>query len=137
MNDLESRRNAFLDLGDEPYIRLTTTRRSGATVPTAVWVVRDGDRLLVTTVAGSGKVQRIAHTPRVTVAASDIQGVVTDAATELSAIAAEDASSEVREVLDRALTEKYGERYAEIRSAREARDPESRSTALVLTCDET
>jgi uncharacterized protein len=55
----------FLALGDERFISLTTFRRTGEAVATPVWVVRDGDALLLTTPAGSGKVKRVRHTPRV------------------------------------------------------------------------
>lgn len=124
---------AFLALGDSPYVRLTTFRRSGVAVHTPVWVVRDDDRLLVTTVAASGKVKRIAHTARVQLVASDIRGVLDDDAIVFDGDARVDGSDEVREVLDDALTAKYGDRYREIRTARESRDPQSRSTALVIT----
>ena len=59
----------LLALGDEKYVLLTTTRRSGVDVPTAVWVGRDGDELVVTTAATAGKTKRIRHTPRVTLQA--------------------------------------------------------------------
>ncbi|SFR74151.1 hypothetical protein SAMN05428970_1669 [Agromyces sp. CF514] len=123
----------FLELGDSPYIRLTTFRRTGAAVHTPVWVVRDGERLLVTTVAASGKVKRIAHTGRVQLVASDVRGELEDDAVVFEAEALIDDAVDVRTVLDDALTAKYGDRYREIRTAREARDPESRSTALVLS----
>ncbi|MFE6967410.1 PPOX class F420-dependent oxidoreductase [Agromyces sp. NPDC057679] len=122
----------FLALGDSKYIRLTTFRRTGHAVHTPVWVVRDGERLLVTTVAGSGKVKRLAHTERVQLVASDVRGVLADDAEVFDGIARVDDADEVRAVLDAALTAKYGDRYREIRAAREARDPGSRSTALVI-----
>jgi PPOX class probable F420-dependent enzyme len=56
------------------YVLLTTTRRSGAPVPTAVWAAREGAELLVWTVTGSGKVKRIRHTPSVTVGVCDRRG---------------------------------------------------------------
>ena len=56
---------AFEDLADERFVSLTTFRRTGQAVSTPVWVVRDGDALLVTTPADSGKVKRLRHTPRV------------------------------------------------------------------------
>ena len=34
-------------------------------MPTPVWVARDGDALVVTTPAGSGKVKRLRHNPHV------------------------------------------------------------------------
>lgn len=126
-------REEFLALGDAHYVRLTTFRRSGDAVHTPVWIVRDGERLLVTTVAGSGKVKRLAHTERVVLVASDVRGAFAEEASHLDAIARVDDAEEVRTVLDAALTAKYGDRYREIRTAREARDPGSRSTALVIS----
>ncbi|WP_375424586.1 PPOX class F420-dependent oxidoreductase [uncultured Friedmanniella sp.] len=49
----------------EPFMSLTTFRRNGEGVPTPVWVVRDGDALLVTTVDGTGKVRRLRRDDRV------------------------------------------------------------------------
>ena len=58
------------------YVSLTTFRRTGEAVSTPVWVARDGDALVVTTPAGSGKVKRLRHTSRVTVAPCDVRGRV-------------------------------------------------------------
>jgi PPOX class probable F420-dependent enzyme len=63
-------------LGQSKYIRLTTFRRDGTPVPTPVWQVRDGDRLLVITDGTTGKVKRLRHTPRVLIAVSDQRGRV-------------------------------------------------------------
>ena len=63
-------------LGQSKYIRLTTFRRDGTPVPTPVWQVRDGDRLLVITHGTTGKVKRLRHTPRVQIAVSDQRGRV-------------------------------------------------------------
>jgi uncharacterized protein len=63
-------------LGQSRYIRLTTFRRDGTPVPTPVWQVRDGDRLLVITDGTTGKVKRLRHTPRVLIAISDQRGRV-------------------------------------------------------------
>jgi PPOX class probable F420-dependent enzyme len=41
------------------YLLLTTFRRDGTAVPTPVWVVGDGDALLVWTAVDSGKVKRL------------------------------------------------------------------------------
>lgn len=123
----------FRALGDEPFVLLTTFRRTGEPVPTPVWIVRDGDRLLVTTVANSGKVKRIGHTARIELVASDRVGVVAEGAPVFVAEARVDDSDEVRSVLDDALVAKYGDRYREVRSAREASRPDLRSTALVIT----
>jgi PPOX class probable F420-dependent enzyme len=50
------------------YLSITSYRRDGTGKATPVWFVQDGGRLLVETDAGSYKVRRIRHTPRVTVA---------------------------------------------------------------------
>jgi uncharacterized protein len=52
-------------LGDEPFVSLTTYRRSGQGVATAVWIARDGDALVVLTPAESHKVGRVRRDPRV------------------------------------------------------------------------
>src|ERR671921_1250506 len=56
---------AFDALGDERFVSLTTFRRSGEAVATAVWVARDGEALVVTTPENSGKVRRLRHTASV------------------------------------------------------------------------
>ncbi len=56
------------------YISLTTYRRDGTAVATPVWFVQDGDRLLVRTGEGSGKVKRIHRNPAVGVAACTATG---------------------------------------------------------------
>ena len=52
-------------LADERFVSLTTFRRNGAPVSTPVWIGRDGDALVVTTPAASGKVKRLRHDARV------------------------------------------------------------------------
>ncbi|GGM18103.1 PPOX class F420-dependent oxidoreductase [Nakamurella endophytica] len=51
-------------LGRTPYVELTTFRRDGTPVPTPVWLVRDGDELLVWTNPQAGKVKRLRRDPR-------------------------------------------------------------------------
>jgi PPOX class probable F420-dependent enzyme len=62
------------DLGKAKYISITTTRRDGSAVATPVWLVRDGNALLVTTQGSSGKVKRIRNNPTVLVAPCDARG---------------------------------------------------------------
>jgi len=61
----------------EQYISLTTFRRDGRPVSTPVWFAVDGDRLVVWSAATSGKIKRLRHARRVTVAPCDIRGRVT------------------------------------------------------------
>ena len=56
------------------YVSLTTFRRTGVPVATPVWAARDSDSLVVWTRADSGKVKRLRHTARVTVAPCDVRG---------------------------------------------------------------
>jgi uncharacterized protein len=57
--------NPLLPLADSRFVSLTTFRRSGEAVSTPVWIGRDGSSLVVLTPAGSGKVKRLRHDPRV------------------------------------------------------------------------
>jgi uncharacterized protein len=56
------------------YVSLTTFRRTGDPVATPVWAAADGESLVVWTRADSGKVKRLRHTARVTVAPCDFRG---------------------------------------------------------------
>jgi PPOX class probable F420-dependent enzyme len=69
---------SLLPLADARFVSLTTFRRSGERVSTPVWVGRDGDSLVVLTPAGSGKVKRLRHDPRVELAPCGRFGKVAD-----------------------------------------------------------
>ncbi len=98
----------LLALGDSDFISLTTFRRTGEAVPTPVWVVPDGDRLAVFTPAGTGKLKRVRHTPRVTVAECSRRGSVPEGVVPVEARAtATDDPTEVDRVT-RMLADKYG-----------------------------
>ena len=56
------------------YVSLTTFRRTGDPVATPVWAAPDDGDLVVWTRADSGKVKRLRHTTRVTVAPCDVRG---------------------------------------------------------------
>lgn len=64
-------------LAREKYLSLTTTRRDGRAVATPVWFALDQGKVLVITDAQTGKVKRIRHTPRVTIAPCTARGNVT------------------------------------------------------------
>jgi len=55
-------------LPSSTYVSLTTFRRTGVPVSTPVWAAPDGETLVVWTRTDSGKVKRLRHTSRVTVA---------------------------------------------------------------------
>ncbi len=66
-----------MGISDEKYMLLTTFRRNGTPVSAPVWVVGlDGPTFGFATSSASGKAKRLAHTPRVTVQASDARGRV-------------------------------------------------------------
>jgi PPOX class probable F420-dependent enzyme len=69
---------SLLPLADARFVSLTTFRRSGEPVSTPVWVGRDGESLVVLTPAGSGKVKRLRHDPRVEIAPCGRFGQVAD-----------------------------------------------------------
>ena len=79
--------SAFDDLGREQFVSLTTYRRSGVGVPTPVWIGRDGDALVVTTPAGSGKVKRLRTNPRVEMRPCSRSGRVDDASRPVAGVA--------------------------------------------------
>ncbi len=61
-------------LGQAKYALVTSFRKDGRAVPTAVWVVRDGDALAIWTTADSGKVKRIRRSGEVLVGPCDLRG---------------------------------------------------------------
>ena len=95
-------------LAASDFIQLTTFRRNGQGVPTPVWVVPDGDALAVFTPVGTGKLKRIGHTPRVTVAECDRRGRLVDDVEPVGATAT--TTSDPAEVarVTRLLADKYG-----------------------------
>jgi PPOX class probable F420-dependent enzyme len=98
MTDLDS-------LGAEKYILLTTFRRDGRSVATAVWSARDGNSLFIWTVADSGKVKRIRNSGEVTVAPCSFRGIPSGESVPAHASLVDAVDSErVRDLIGR----KYG-----------------------------
>jgi uncharacterized protein len=62
------------ELGAQTYVNLATTRKDGREVLTPVWVAPDGERLIVWTNGGSGKVKRIRNGCRCKLAPCDVRG---------------------------------------------------------------
>jgi uncharacterized protein len=67
---------ALLAAGRRRYVSLTTFRRTGAPVSTAVWVSPVGDALVVLTGAATGKAKRLRNDPRVELAECSLSGRV-------------------------------------------------------------
>ncbi|MGM1058139.1 PPOX class F420-dependent oxidoreductase [Saccharothrix sp. Mg75] len=94
-----------MDLGDGKYLLLTTFRRSGAAVPTPVWVVGDGDALYAWSAADAGKVKRIRNSGDVRVGPCDFKGNPTGEQVPATATLLDRAGSDrVRSMIAR----KYG-----------------------------
>lgn len=101
----------LLDLASARFVSLTTFRKTGVGVSTPVWIARDGDELIVTTPADSGKVKRVRNDGRVTVQPCSRMGKVDDDAPLLDAhaVIVEDAGEVDR--LGRVFAAKYGLEY--------------------------
>ncbi|WP_326999839.1 PPOX class F420-dependent oxidoreductase [Dactylosporangium sp. NBC_01737] len=67
-------------LGRRKQVSLTTFRKDGRPVATAVWHAIDGGEVVIVTEPGSGKVKRLRNSGRVVLAPSDIRGRVPDGA---------------------------------------------------------
>jgi uncharacterized protein len=65
---------SFTNLGQNPFIALTTYRKNGAPVMTPVWFVQQGSRLFVWTAADSGKAKRLKNNPYVQLGPSNHSG---------------------------------------------------------------
>lgn len=118
-------------LGASPYILLTTFRRDGTPVATAVWVARDDEALVVTTLAGTGKVKRLKHDPRVTVQPCDRRGTPVEGTPVVQAKAYVITDDELEYRTAKLLKKKYGWQFALATSVDVVRRaPEARRVAL-------
>ncbi len=95
-------------LADEPFVSLTTFRRTGEPVSTPVWVAPEGDALVVTTPTASGKVKRLRRDPRVELRPCSRTGKVPDGAEPVPAVAVVEPPSDAATT---ALKRKYGLQY--------------------------
>ena len=72
----EDQANDFSVVKGQKYMSLTTFRKSEKPVPTPVWFVEKNDKLCVWTQLNSGKVKRLRHNSRVTLAPCTMGGKV-------------------------------------------------------------
>jgi uncharacterized protein len=70
-------RATFPDLGREQCVALTTFRKTGEAVTTPVWFAQSLETIFVETHADAGKLKRLRHTVRVTLAPCTYSGKVT------------------------------------------------------------
>ncbi len=96
----------FPDLGREQCIALTTFRKTGQAVTTPVWFAISLGTIYVETHADAGKLKRLRHSARVTLAPCTYSGKVTGSVSEGKArILTESEESTAASV---ALAKKYG-----------------------------
>jgi PPOX class probable F420-dependent enzyme len=100
--------DAFTSLGREKFVSLTTFRRSGDAVSTAVWIGQDGDALVVTTAEQAGKVKRLRNDPRVQLRPCSRTGRVDDHAVPVSGTAQIISDDPDRGRLTDVIRRKYG-----------------------------
>jgi PPOX class probable F420-dependent enzyme len=96
----------FPDLGREQCIALTTFRKTGQRVVTPVWFAISHGTIYVETHADAGKLKRLRHTARVTLAPCTYSGKVTGSVSEGNARIL--TESEESTAASAALAKKYG-----------------------------
>jgi uncharacterized protein len=102
---------AFAALGDEQYLSLTTFRKSGERVSTPMWVVRDGDALIMFTPEASGKVKRLRNSPRVELRPCKRMGRVKDGVEPVGGVAEVLTDKDSLERATEMIRRKYGLGY--------------------------
>jgi uncharacterized protein len=96
-----------MTISDEKYVLLTTLRKSGAEVPTPVWIAAlPGNRAGFTTDLSSGKVKRIRNNPAVTLQACNMRGKVNPGAPVVNVTASVVTGADAKEV-STAISGKY------------------------------
>jgi PPOX class probable F420-dependent enzyme len=67
--------NTEQTISHEKYVSVTTFRKTGVAVATAIWIVPlDGGRVGLLTSSASGKAKRLRNNPSVTLQPSDVRG---------------------------------------------------------------
>ncbi len=95
----------------QPFVRLTTFRKSGEAVPTTVWFAPDqAGHIYVTTQASAGKLKRIRHTARVQLAPADFAGNLLPGYAAVAGSAREITPAE-HKLAEAAFLTKYGDEY--------------------------
>ncbi|MBZ0282796.1 MAG: PPOX class F420-dependent oxidoreductase [Anaerolineae bacterium] len=95
----------FAVLNGHQYMSLTTFRKNGQPVSTPVWFAQEGDKLYVLSSRTAGKIKRISHTSRVTLAPCDMRGRVLGETVEATARILEPNEHHVAITM---LNKKYG-----------------------------
>ena len=107
---------ALLAAGRRRYVSLTTFRRTGVPVATAVWVAPVGDALVVVTGAATGKAKRLRNDPRVELRECSVRGRVRPGAPVVHARAELVADAQEQERLLEGHRRKYGLQFRAYRA---------------------
>ena len=99
--------SAFAALGDEEFLSLTTFRKSGERVSSAMWVARDGDALIMFTPETSSKVKRLRNNPRVELRPCGRFGYVKDSVEPVAGVAKVLTDEDSREHATGIIRKKY------------------------------
>ena len=105
MGDL---RDPFAYLYPYEFVLLTTFRKSGLSVPTAMWFAQEQGKLYMVTGRNSGKIKRIRNGGRVLLAPCDMMGHMLGPEIEASA---HELPADQHAHANVVLAEKYGQEY--------------------------
>jgi PPOX class probable F420-dependent enzyme len=100
--------NPFAPLAPYEFVLLTTFRKNGVGVPTAMWFAYEHGKLYMVTGRSTGKLKRIRTTSRVLVAPCDWMGKVLGPQVE---VYARELPVAQHAHANAVLAEKYGEEY--------------------------
>jgi PPOX class probable F420-dependent enzyme len=95
-------------LADEKFVSLTTWKKSGEKVSSAMWLARDGHTLVMWTHADSWKVKRLRRDGRVELTPCGRTGKVNEAATTARGSAIVDADPTETDRVKQLIKAKYG-----------------------------
>jgi len=101
--------NELAPLENEKYINLTTFRKNGKAVPTAVWFITQNGRLYVHTGSQTGKAKRLRANGRAQVAVSDARG--NPKGEFIPAAGQQVNNAELVKKIEAAFRQKYGLQY--------------------------
>lgn len=95
------------EIDDAKYVSMTTYKRDGDAVPSAMWMAKRGDTFLAMTQSDSWKVKRIRNNPDVELAVCDSKGKIPSGSTRFSGKATVLDGSAGQAAID-AVVKKYG-----------------------------
>lgn len=116
---------------DCEFVSLETLRRNGEAVPTTVWLVANGEEVLITTGGDTGKVKRINNNPGVQLKPSTRRGEVDTNAPTWSAVARIDNCASTIETTNKLLRKKYGWQFAAMTTAQKIFSRDNRNQTII------